>query len=267
MGSALNRRARRNKARKRLDQLFADPEHLNVIHYSCESFYDNPGGSSRRVTSIAVLNAGSGQATAFSIHQMAERMRKNVSPDDIHQTYDVLEKAMLAEFCKYVQDHPNDHWLHWNMRDTNYGFPAIEHRYRVLGGTPVHIPESHLFDLAAALVDIYGDDYIGHHRLETLMRFNGITDTSFLTGAEEAEAFENREYVKLHQSTVRKVRVIYALAEREWDRRLRTKAGWWQRHGASLGGLVEDLTNHWGYKLLAGAGLVWGIVVSIIAFI
>jgi hypothetical protein len=28
-------------------------------------------------------------------------------------------------------------YLHWNMRDINYGFAAIEHRHRVLDGSPV----------------------------------------------------------------------------------------------------------------------------------
>lgn len=264
MGQASNRRVRRNEAQKRLNELFKDQHSLNVVHYSCESFYDNPAGASRRVTSIAVLSAGAGQATSFSIHHMAER--KKIAPDDLHEHYDSLEKSMLAEFYKYVSDHPNNQWLHWNMRDTNYGFPAIEHRYRVLSGTPVPIPESHLFDLADAFVDIYGEHYIGHRRLENLMRLNEITDRDFLSGAEEAEAFESREYVKLHQSTLRKIRVIHALAARGWDRRLRTDARLWQRHGASIGGLVEDLTDHWGYKLVAGVGLVWGIILSAIAF-
>src|SRR5215217_3461189 len=140
MSGATNRRARRNNARKQLQQLFATPEHLNVVHYSCESFYDNLGGGSRRVTSIAVLNAGSGQTRSFSIHQVAEQLR--VPPGHIAEQYDRIENAMLEGFYQYVQNRPDDHWLHWNMRDSNYGFPAIAHRFEVLGGAPAIVPES-----------------------------------------------------------------------------------------------------------------------------
>src|SRR5215212_3562524 len=102
---------------------------------------------------------------------MPERLR--VVERNIAEQYDTIENAMLAGFYQYVQDHPDDHWLHWNMRDSNYGFPAIAHRFEVLRGTPALVPESRLFDLAEALPDIYGDDYVDHGehgRLEGLMR-------------------------------------------------------------------------------------------------
>ena len=53
-------------------------------------------------------------------------------------------------------------YMHWNMRDINYGFPAIEHRYRVLGGNPVIIDDDKKLDLARLLIDIYGVGYAGH---------------------------------------------------------------------------------------------------------
>ncbi len=44
----------------------------------------------------------------------------------------------------------------------NYGFEAIEHRYKVLGGNPTEIPEQNRIDLNRLLIDIYGVGYIGH---------------------------------------------------------------------------------------------------------
>ena len=64
------------------------------------------------------------------------------------------------------------------------------------------------FDLARLLINIYGSDYIEHSRLEKLVERNCITNTDFLAGKEEASAFDNKEYIKLHQSTLRKVDVI-----------------------------------------------------------
>lgn len=99
------------------------------------------------------------------------------------------------------------------MRDVNYGFQVIEHRYRVLGGEPFEIQEDRKFDLARELITLYGVGYIGHPRFENLVKKNKITNRDFLTGAEEASAFDNRDYVRLHQSTLRKVDIILNVAD------------------------------------------------------
>jgi len=52
------------------------------------------------------------------------------------------------------------------MRDSNYGFEAIAHRYKVLDGTPEEIVDEYLVDLAKLLIDLYSPKYIGHPRLE-----------------------------------------------------------------------------------------------------
>lgn len=68
---------------------------------------------------------------------------------------------MLGDFYKFVKTHLSYNWIHWNMRDINYGFQAIDHRFSVLGGKPISIPDSQKFDLARKLVDIYAD-YADH---------------------------------------------------------------------------------------------------------
>ena len=40
--------------------------------------------------------------------------------------YNDLEKKMLKEFYTYVQEHKDYIWIHWNMRNSSYGFQAIE---------------------------------------------------------------------------------------------------------------------------------------------
>jgi hypothetical protein len=147
MGEAITRFQKRKEAKKLLAECLRNPETVIVVHYSCESFYDRPDGSSPRITSIAVRKLDSGLTTSFSIHQMAER--KHLSREKLEEQYDELEKQMLKEFYEYVKQHQTHKWVHWNMRDANYGFPAIEHRYRVLGGTSVQLHESKLFDLSA----------------------------------------------------------------------------------------------------------------------
>lgn len=71
-------------------------------------------------------------------------------------------------------------------------------------------------------VSLYGVDYIGHPRFENLMLKNSITAREFLNGKEGAAAFESKEFVRLHQSTLRKVDVLANLAGRAHTSDLKT---------------------------------------------
>jgi hypothetical protein len=249
-----NRLHRRRKARQELQNLFDERAHLLVIHYSCESFIDRPDGSSPRITSIAVRHEGTGQVTSFSIHQVGER--RGIMVAEVATHYDSLERQMLDEFAGHVAAHKGYTWLHWNMRDANYGFAAIDHRHRVLGGTPSHVPEDQRRDLAALLIELYGPGYVGHPRLPKLLEHNKISRLSFLNGQEEADAFAAGEYVKLHQSTLRKVDVLANIFGRTCDGTLKTKARWHEEYGASLGGVVEAVSDHWIYKSIGALAIV-----------
>lgn len=232
------------RAREQLDGVFQPAEHTVVVHYSCESFYDrddNP--KSPRVTSIAVRNLDSGQTKSFSIHLIAERQRLLES---IEQHYDQLEKEMLENFFDAVRERAHCRWLHWNMRDANYGFEALENRIKALGGMPVaSVAEDKRVDLSRILVSIYGVGYIAHPRLESLMKYNSITARDFLTGKQEADAFENKQFVKLHQSTLRKVDILANIASRAHAGDLKTLASWWELNGRSLKAVGEWLKEHW----------------------
>jgi hypothetical protein len=147
------------------------------------------------------------------------------------------------------------------MRDINYGFPAIAHRYRVLGGNPLEINESNMVDLARLLVAIYGTKYISHPRLQKLMEKNKITDKDFLSGADEATAFQKKEYVKLHQSTLRKVDVIANITERLGNGVLKTNAKWKDIYGSYPAALGEFLKEHWIFSLISFISAIVGLAV------
>src|SRR6266487_5182682 len=121
MGKQIDLYRRWKRARSQLDEIFQVPENTLVIHYSCESFYNRDVPQSPRITSVAVRNLDSGQTRSFSIHLVAER-RGQLESIDEH--YDTLEKEMLDDFFGHAQIQQNQKWLHWNMRDANYGFPA-----------------------------------------------------------------------------------------------------------------------------------------------
>jgi hypothetical protein len=219
--------------RAELDSIFASAEIVRIIHYSCESFDDRLNGASPRITSIAVRRLDSSQTESFSIHKVAEREGLDLGLSD--QDYNRIERIMLDDFFEYVRRGGEaTMYLHWNMRDSNFGFAAIEHRYAVLGGEPIKIPESKRFDLSPALQRLYGSGYIDHPRLPKLCEKNNITMLRFLSGRDEADAFARGEYVSLHQSTLRKVDILHTIADLAYRGSLKTNASWWIIHGGSI---------------------------------
>ncbi|NCC62194.1 MAG: hypothetical protein EOM12_14920 [Verrucomicrobiae bacterium] len=244
-------------ARKELEEIWSHPENVNVIHYSCESFYDRPDGSSPRITSIAVRNLKTGQTQSFSIHKFGELHKYPAG--DLNGHYDELEKEMLDAFFELVKERKEYKWLHWNMRDENYGFHAIELRHKILGGEPFVIPDPQKFDLSRILIGIYGKGYIGHPRLENLIKKNAIKSLGFRTGKEESELFEKGNYVCLHQSTLAKVDVFASICQQAYEGSLKTDAKWLEVHGHSLNAFVAWLSNHpviTLFSILANIGFV-----------
>ena len=259
MGDTLRRLRSRKETLRRLRDIDERKSSVLVVHYSCESFYDRTDGSTPRITSIAVRNLDSGQTESFSIHKVAELEKTPM--DQIANHYDQLEKKMLDEFGGFLQRNSHCTWVHWNMRDINYGFQAIEHRHKVLGGDPPSkLPEERMVDLARALISIYGVGYAGHPRLENIVKINKITDQNFLTGKDEATAFDGREFVKLHQSTLRKVDILANLFGRTLEGTLKTNASWWEARGIHPQTISDVITNHWAWALFAAVASIASII-------
>ncbi len=228
-----------------------------IIHYSCESFYNILNGRTPRITSIAVKYFDTFQTKSFSIHKVAEI--KNVPFELIEEKYNDLEKIMLDEFYQFVEAHKRYFWIHLNMRDINYGFEAIAHRYSVLEGKPVIIEDNYKLDIGRLLVDLYGSNYCQHPRIESLCKMNDITMIHFLTGAEEAEAFTNREYVKLHQSTLRKADNIQNIINKVHEYDLKTNSNLLKQYGLSPQSIFQLIQEHW---LLAFITFIVGAIIS-----
>lgn len=183
-----------------------------VVHYSCESFYGR-AGFTPRVTSIALLNKENDESFIFSLHLTAQIMNKNIS-NLTESDLDEIEKQMLDEFSRYVQSHLNYIWIHWNMRSASYGFQAISNRYRILGGSEINVPDTNKIDLPEIFGKLFTYSFEAHKpngQLLNLANRNRISVRDALPGADEAQAFDNKEYLKLHMSTMRKVEIINRL--------------------------------------------------------
>lgn len=249
---------RQREAKNILEDICATKSFCLLIHYSCESFYDKAEGTSARITSIAVRNLANAQTKSFSIHQYAEHAK--ISGRDIATQYDKFEKKMLDAFYSHVKKCEKMRWIHWNMRDINYGFEAIAHRYRVLGGKPSELHPENLIDLARLLIGLYSPKYIGHPRLEKLMYLNRITAKDFLSGKDEAIAFDNQEYVKLHQSTLRKVDIFANIIGRIEDGSLKTNMRAWERFKLYPQLYMEKICKHWIVSFLCTLATIAGFI-------
>lgn len=233
---------KRKKALEKLKMIFDRPDKALIIHYSCESFYKEDV-SSPRITAIAVRNLESAQTHSFTIHKEAEIAHLN--PEEIDKNYDELELKMLNKFFEFVASKSDCKWVHWNMRDGNYGFQAIEHRHIILGGHPHTINDEMKIDLARMLIAMYGIGYIEHPRLESIIAKNKITDKNLLKGSEEATAFDHKNFLALQMSTLRKVDCMSNILERMNSNTLKTNSTWWQIHGGSISKIIVDIQQNW----------------------
>ena len=257
MSNALRKVRRHSEAKRNLAEIYDRRQKVIVIHYSCESFYDRQEKTSPRITSIAVRNLATAQTESFSIHQLAERKGRL---GEMKAHYDELEKQILKEFFEYAKGRLDYTWLHWNMRDSNYGFAALEHRFQVHGEQPAKIPDVCRRDLSRLLLELYGVNYIGHPRLESLVRKNNISDRDFLSGEGEAKAFIDGRYVDLHRSTLRKVDIISDIANRAADGTLKTDASPTEIYSSYLAFAVAKAKEHWVISVIGILGAIASIV-------
>jgi hypothetical protein len=248
MGKTIRRIKTHRRAKEIINSFYDNNSHALLIHYSCESFYDIKDGHTPRITSIAVKYLSSAQTKSFSIHKVAEL--KKVPINQIESHYDELEKIMLNDFFVFAKSHSDFRWIHWNMRDINYGFEALKHRASVLGAKPFDLKDENKFDLARLLIEKYGKQYAGHPRLTSILTLNRISSKNLLSGDDEAKAFEKKEYVKLHQSTLAKVDVMDNILRRTAEEDLKTNSNITDIYGISLQGIFELGKDHWLYSVI-----------------
>lgn len=213
-----------------------NPENFYIIHYSCQSLYDDNEALSPRITSIAISHYATEQAVSFSTHSIAEEL--HIPRENVRDRFDEVERKLLQDFYTFVRDRRDKYWTHWNMRNLTYGFEHLEHRYRVLGGNdaPV-IPVERRLNLNDLLSDRYGSDYAKHPKMKSLMELNGGIHRHFLDGAEEVQAFQSNEFIRMHNSTLSKVGFLHSTIRKLVTGKLRTAS---RGFGVALDRLFES---------------------------
>jgi len=135
---------------------------------------------------------------------------------------------------------------------------SLEHRFKVLRNARLRtapdsvssvklykVPDKCKIDLSALLIQKYGHAYIGDPRMPSLIKQNDITPATFLTGAEEAAAFENRDFIRLHQSTLGKVTTFEKIIELAARNKLKTNAHWYEHCGYTPQGVFDYAKTNW----------------------
>lgn len=229
-----------------LKEILKDKNKSVIIHYSCESFITSHGRTPR-VTSICIRYLGTAHTKSFSIHLQAQFDKKDFNKLS-DADYDNIEKKMLDEFYEFAKKHKDFKWIHWNMRDSNYGFEAIANRYRILGGEHFEVDEDRRYDFPRILGKIYTYGYEENKpdgRLLNLANRNSITIVDALKGIEESTAFENKEYLKLHKSTLRKVDIIDSIIDLTYKDELIVNAKKKNIYGLTIPGMIEIVKSNW----------------------
>ena len=252
--SELERLKNRKKIKELMNKIYVGKEHSYVIHYSCESFYDTNEQSFKtgRITSIGLRNLEDAQTHYWSIWLSAEIKKKE---EKIDESLDELEKDILEQYFNFIKMNPRSYYIHWNMRDIKYGFQALEHRYRVLGGEPTHISDDKKFDLARALVSLYGRNYASHEytgsngtkhkgRLMVLAAMNKVATKDAMEGSEEAIAFKEKNYKALHMSTLRKLDMLANFFDRAHAGTLKNNGTFREKYGFHWSILPELVRAH-----------------------
>jgi hypothetical protein len=191
-----------------IKELANSRDQIRVIHYGCESWFfvkDRPVA----ISCIAVIDFRAAEEVAFSLTD------HNDDP----------EKKLLEQFYKYIRESPDARYVHWNMRSSDYGFAAIDKRYKYLFGQepPYTIPKNMRYDLDDLIAYRYGSEYTDHPKLSTLAIINQHNKRYFLSGKEEADKFESNEYGDIKRSITEKAHLIAFLTKRFLDGALETK--------------------------------------------
>ena len=211
------------RAREALAKVRRHPDRCLIIHYACQSLYDDREGLSPSVSNIVVKNFANDQTVSFAAHLIAEKL--HIPKVDISQRFDEIEAKLLEEFYSFVQSHIGDMWIHWNMVNMHFGFEMLAHRYYILSGKNAPaIDIDNRVNLAGMLYGIYGENYVGVPHMQKLMELNGGVRRDFVLGKDEVDLFQQQEFARLHASTVSKVRFFSDILEMMIDKRLKTNS-------------------------------------------
>jgi len=186
-----------------LHEHFRRGDDLIVIHYGCENLYtakDHPAS----VSCVAYCRVVRAEAGSFSVVDTPE----GTDPSD-------AELQVLKRYFAFLERNGGAAFVHWNMSKPDYGFSALEARYKFLTAddAPYQVPRDRTYDLDDLITYEYGSDYAPHPRLISVAVLNGLRRHHALAGKDEADRFEAGDHGSIRRSIDEKARWIAVLGE------------------------------------------------------
>ena len=168
-----------------------------AVHYACESFItakDHPPG----IAAIAISDLNNGEVMAFSRTDCPE----GSEPVE-------CEIELLTRFYEELERRVETICLHWNMDRPEYGFNALSTRWRYLTRKdPASSTPRQRYDVDGLLVAEFGANYAPHAKLPSTATLNDLDMRSFLSGKDEAAAYEEKNWASLTRSASSKAKII-----------------------------------------------------------
>jgi hypothetical protein len=99
-----------NRSREALAKVRRNSGRCLVVHYACQSLYDDRDSLSPSISNIVVKNWENDQTVSFAAHLAAEKM--HIEKDEIESRFLEIETRLLEDFFIFVQSHSGNLWLH-----------------------------------------------------------------------------------------------------------------------------------------------------------
>jgi hypothetical protein len=241
-----------DKSREAIERIRKHRKKCLIVHYACQSLYDDKDTHSPRIANIVVKDYDNDQTFSFALHFEAEIL--GINKDKIADSMDDIERKLLEDFFDFVRQRPGNIWLHWNMTNLVFGFETLSHRFSLLTGkNPPAIDMESRINMAEVVAGRYGPNYAAVPHIPALMELNGGIKRDFVPGAEEVELFKQGEFARLHSSTMAKVGFFREVVDKILDRKLKTKsAGWYIR--------IERVTDHVLAKIIGVLAAIYTLI-------
>lgn len=241
-----------------------------IIHFARQNHFDQRLPKGSRVIAIALYYPASDKTSVYSLQLSAEKRNKDFVNCNCHEQ-DEIEKSMLDEFFQEVENNKGKIWLHWNMKNDNFGFQFLEKRLEFLGGilnTEMKVEDDKKKNISTLFKQKYGPQYISSinevkGKMYALFEKNSIYDQDLLTGYEEVKEFENGDLIKVELSVISKVKSFEKLIDYAINNELITDCKRWRDiYGLSPSGIAQYVADN---ALLAAVfAIISGIITTIL---
>lgn len=247
-----NRIVEYKDAKSFLDNYVKNKSDYIYIHYARQNCFEDAYEKGPRIIIIAAMNAGNEQTMLFSLKKIADAY--GIDFFEISESeQDEIEMEMLQHFFEYAESNAQKKWLHWNMKNNNFGFSAIEERYHNLGGDVRHIDENSLFNISQILKKKYGDHYAKDAvwngkvmgKMYDIFQMNKIEDSKILNGEQEIKEYILKNITSIEQSTFGKVKAFKVLVEKAVDNDLKVRGNIFKDvYGPSISGIAQFIQDN-----------------------